>query len=41
MNISAIKVKQPLGEFYIAKIKAGDLLKISTSSVQGMIKMAI
>ena len=33
MNISAIKVKQPLGEFYIAKIKAGDLLKISTSSV--------
>lgn len=33
MIISAIKVKQPLGEFYIAKIKAGDLLKISTSSV--------
>lgn len=33
MIISAIKVKQPLGEFYIAKIKAGDLLRISTSSV--------
>ncbi len=33
MRISAIKVKQPLGEFYIAKIKAGELLKISTSSV--------
>lgn len=33
MRISAIKVKQPLGEFYIAKIKAGDLLRISTSSV--------
>lgn len=33
MEIKAIKVVQPLGEFYIAKIKAGDLLKISTSSV--------
>jgi len=33
MEVKAIKVIQPLGEFYIAKIKAGDLLKISTSSV--------
>ena len=33
MEIKAIKVIQPLGEFYIAKIKASDLLKISTSSV--------
>lgn len=33
MKVKAIKVIQPLGEFYIAKIKAGDLLKISTSSV--------
>ena len=33
MEIKAIKVIQPLGEFYIAKIKACDLLKISTSSV--------
>lgn len=33
MEIKAIRVVQPLGEFYIAKIKAGDLLKISTSSV--------
>lgn len=33
MNIKAIKVVQPLGEFYIAKIKARDLLKISTSQV--------
>lgn len=33
MEIKAIKVVQPLGEFYIAKIKAYDLLKISTSSV--------
>lgn len=33
MNIKAIKVIQPLGEFYIAKIKARDLLKISTSQV--------
>ena len=33
MKISAIKVTQPLGDFYIAKIKAGELLKISTSSV--------
>lgn len=33
MIISAIKVTQPLGEFYISKIKAKDLLRISTSSV--------
>lgn len=33
MNIKAIKVVQPLGEFYIAKIKARDLLNISTSQV--------
>lgn len=33
MNIKAIKVVQPLGEFYLAKIKAADLLKISTSAV--------
>lgn len=33
MNINAIKVVQPLGEFYIAKIKARNLLKISTSQV--------
>ena len=33
MKINAIKVSQPLGEFYIAKIKAGDLLNISTSSI--------
>ena len=33
MKITAIKVIQPLGEFYIAKIKARDLLKISTSQV--------
>ena len=33
MRISAIKVVQPLGDFYIAKIKARDLLKISTSQV--------
>lgn len=33
MLIKAIKVIQPLGEFYIAKIKARDLLKISTSQV--------
>lgn len=31
--IPAIKVSQPLGDFYIAKIKAGDLLRISASSV--------
>lgn len=31
--INAIKVSQPLGDFYIAKIKAGDLLRISTSFV--------
>ncbi|MDN5554512.1 DGQHR domain-containing protein [Prevotella sp.] len=29
MKIIAIKVKQPLGDFYIAKIKARNLLKIS------------
>lgn len=33
MKITAIKVKQPLAEFYIAKIKASDLLKVSTSAV--------
>lgn len=33
MRIKAIKVIQPLGEFYITKIKARDLLKISTSQV--------
>lgn len=33
MIISAIKVSQPLGDFYITKIKARDLLQISTSSV--------
>ena len=33
MNISAIKVSQPLGDFFITKIKARDLLRISTSSV--------
>lgn len=33
MEVKAIKVVQPLGEFYIAKIKASDLLRISTSSV--------
>ena len=33
MTISAIKVIQPLGEFYLAKIKARDLLRISTSSI--------
>jgi DNA phosphorothioation-associated DGQHR protein 1 len=32
-TIPAIKVSQPLGDFYIAKIKAGDLLRISASSV--------
>ena len=32
-TITAIKVQQPLGEFYIAKIKASDLLKCSTSQV--------
>lgn len=32
-RISAIKVHQPLGDFYIAKIPAGDLMSISTSSV--------
>lgn len=33
MKLSAIKIIQPLGEFYITKIKARDLLRISTSSV--------
>ena len=33
MKLSAIKITQPLGEFYITKIKAVDLLRISTSSV--------
>lgn len=33
MKTSAIKVSQPLGDFYISKIKARDLLRISTSSV--------
>jgi DNA phosphorothioation-associated DGQHR protein 1 len=33
MKISAIKISQPLGDFYITKIKARDLLRISTSSV--------
>lgn len=33
MELSAIRVTQPLGEFYITKIKARDLLRISTSSV--------
>lgn len=33
MILQAIKVSQPLGDFYIAKIKATDLLSISTSSV--------
>jgi len=32
-RISAIKVHQPLGDFYIAKIPARDLMSISTSSV--------
>lgn len=33
MKIYGLKVSQPLGDFFIAKIKAGDLLEISTSSV--------
>lgn len=33
MELSAIKITQPLGDFYITKIKAKDLLQISTSSV--------
>lgn len=33
MKLGAIKITQPLGEFYITKIKANDLLRISTSSV--------
>ena len=32
-RLSAIKVHQPLGDFFIAKISAGDLMSISTSSV--------
>lgn len=38
MEVKAIKVVQPLGEFYIAKIKARELLKISTSSVARYVK---
>lgn len=33
MVITAIKVIQPLGDFYIAKIKASDLLRVSRSAV--------
>ena len=33
MKITAIKVSQPLGEFYLTKIKARDLLRVSTSSM--------
>jgi len=33
MKLYAIRINQPLGEFYITKIKAKDLLQISTSSV--------
>lgn len=33
MKINAIKVHQPLGDFYISKIKAGDLLNISYTEV--------
>ena len=33
MKLSAIRISQPLGEFYITKIKAKDLLRVSTSSV--------
>lgn len=33
MRLRAIKITQPLGEFYITKIKASELLKISTSHV--------
>ena len=29
MKVNAIKVQQPLGDFYITKIKAGDLLNIA------------
>ena len=32
-KIYGIRVSQPLGDFFIAKIKAKDLLEISTSSV--------
>ena len=32
-KIYGIKVSQPLGDFFIAKIKAKELLEISTSSV--------
>lgn len=32
MKLKAIRITQPLGEFYITKIKAIDLLRISTSS---------
>ena len=33
MKITAIKVSQPLGDFYLSKIKARDLLRVSTSSM--------
>lgn len=33
MELHAIRTTQPLGEFYITKIKAKDLLRLSTSSV--------
>lgn len=33
MKIAAIKVSQPLGDFYLSKIKARDLLRVSTSSM--------
>lgn len=33
MKISAIKVHQPLGDFFIAKMPANDLISISTSAV--------
>lgn len=33
MEIKAIKVTQPLGDFFITKIKASDLLMISTSQI--------
>lgn len=37
-KIHGIKVSQPLGDFFIAKIKARDLLEISTSSLHVIIK---
>ena len=33
IRISAIKVSQPLGDFFVAKLTARRLLEISTSSV--------